>query len=155
VDELSREFQPRVFASRVEAETHGYHPPNAILLEDGARFSLGKTEITPLLTPGHTAGGLCYLLENDLFTGDTLFSEGCGICDQPGGSPREMFQSLSKLRSLVAPHVRVWPGHSFGKEPGMEMRDVIEGNIYFHFRTAEEFTRFRMRHSNADPLGFQ
>src|SRR5207249_3497804 len=144
-----------ILMGRVEATSQECLVNGARLLEDGERFHLGGTEIAALLTPGHTAGGLCFLLANDLFTGDTLFSEGCGICDQPGGSAFEMFASLNKIRRLAPDHVKVWPGHSFGKEPGMPLRDVIESNIYFHFRTAEEFARFRMRSSNPDPLGFR
>jgi hydroxyacylglutathione hydrolase len=155
VDALVKSHRPRLFLSRLESEGHQYLPPGGVLLEDGDRFELGETAISALLTPGHTAGGICYSLENDLFTGDTLFSEGCGICDQPGGSASEMFESLNKIRRLIPGHARIWPGHSFGKQPGSTLSDVIEGNIYFHFRTAEEFTRFRMRNSSADPLGFR
>lgn len=52
-------------------------------------------------TPGHTFGGLCFQIENALFTGDTLFNEGCGFCHTKGGDAGMMFDSLHYLKQVI------------------------------------------------------
>jgi glyoxylase-like metal-dependent hydrolase (beta-lactamase superfamily II) len=132
-----------------------YSCENLHWVEDQQSILVGKIPVKVVLTPGHSSGGVCYWADGDLFTGDTLFSEGCGICDQAGGSPSAMFDSFQKLRNLIPRETRIWPGHSFGKEPGMTLAEVIETNIYFHLLDREEFIRFRMRNSPLDPMRFQ
>ena len=68
---------------------------------DGDTLTLGGTQWTVLGTPGHTPGSVCYLIENELFTGDTVFDHGWGRTDLPGGSEKEMHESLRRLIPLV------------------------------------------------------
>ncbi|WP_268964163.1 MBL fold metallo-hydrolase, partial [Paenibacillus sinensis] len=79
---------------------------------------LGDTQITCILTPGHTYGSACYLTSDHLFTGDTVFIEGCGLCDTVGGDPEQMFHSIQRIKSAINPMVQIFPGHSYGKNPG-------------------------------------
>lgn len=81
-----------------------------ILVSEGSEFFLGNTKINVLSTPGHTKGGVCYLLDDMIFTGDTLFFCSCGRTDFPGGSVTEMMQSLKRL-SQLNPDLKVYPGH--------------------------------------------
>jgi glyoxylase-like metal-dependent hydrolase (beta-lactamase superfamily II) len=108
---------------------------------------LGETPISFLFTPGHTAGGGCYLLSDSLFAGDTVFIEGCGICHARGGSPEEMFNSIQEIKRIVPPHVRVYPGHSFGEKPGRTLHHLVKQNIYFQINKKRQFIDFRMRKS--------
>ena len=62
-------------------------------------------------TPGHTKGSVCYLYENKLFSGDTLFKESCGRCDLPTGSEVDMAKSLVYLIDNLDDSVKVYPGH--------------------------------------------
>lgn len=63
-------------------------------------------------TPGHTPGGVCYLLDREctLFTGDTLFSMSCGRTDFPGGDMQAMLDSLKRLSQLDE-KLKIIPGH--------------------------------------------
>ena len=81
-----------------------------LILKDGDVITLGSIEIKVIATPGHTKGGLCFLAENALFTGDTLFCMSCGRTDFPGGSGAEMLESLRKLAALEGDY-DVYPGH--------------------------------------------
>ena len=72
-------------------------------------------EIAVLHTPGHTPGSVCLLYGQHLFSGDTLFQGSCGRVDFPGGSPREMMESLNRLASLQL-NYRVHPGHGDSTE---------------------------------------
>ena len=67
-------------------------------------------ELTVLHTPGHTPGSVCLLWKDQMFSGDTLFEGSCGRIDLPGGDPRQMLESLSRLCRLQADY-QVHPGH--------------------------------------------
>lgn len=81
-----------------------------ILVNDGDSITLGDLDIKVLATPGHTKGSVCYLVENSLFAGDTLFFCSCGRTDLPGGDEYEMLDSLHLLRDLDGDY-QVYPGH--------------------------------------------
>ena len=65
-----------------------------------------------IYTPGHTIGSCCYLMGNDLFTGDTLFNMSCGRCDFPTGDMSKMEESLNKLMTLFNDDLKCYPGHN-------------------------------------------
>ncbi|MBQ3055254.1 MAG: MBL fold metallo-hydrolase [Oscillospiraceae bacterium] len=81
-----------------------------VWVKDGEILTLAGMELTCLNTPGHTPGSICYLTEDTMFSGDTLFCGSCGRCDFPGGSVAEMYASLKRLASLPG-NFRVLPGH--------------------------------------------
>ena len=76
----------------------------------GDTVTLGNTVFTVLATPGHTPGGVCYIAGDCIFSGDTLFFCSCGRTDFPGGSSREIMDSLQKLAALPGDYT-VYPGH--------------------------------------------
>jgi len=78
--------------------------------EHGDKVSIGDIEIELLHTPGHTPGSQCFLLDGRLVAGDTLFLDGCGRTDFPGGDVDEMFRSLQQLAKLQGDPT-VFPGH--------------------------------------------
>ncbi len=71
----------------------------------------GDCTFRVLHTPGHTKGSVCYVCEDALFSGDTLFCCSCGRTDFLGGSPDEMRRSLEILYSLDGDY-KVYPGHN-------------------------------------------
>ncbi len=81
-----------------------------ITVSEGDVISLGSTEIKVMETPGHTKGGVCYIADQVIFTGDTLFFCSCGRTDFPGGSFSEIKNSLQRLAALNDDY-RVYPGH--------------------------------------------
>ena len=81
-----------------------------ILLGEGDSLMLGETKINVISTPGHTKGGLCFIADDCIFTGDTLFFCSCGRTDFPGGDEREMYNSLIRLSKLDE-KLKVYPGH--------------------------------------------
>lgn len=87
--------------------------PADILLTDGDRIQLGNTEFSVMHTPGHTKGGVCYIIEKEkiIFTGDTLFSLTAGRTDFEGGSFEELMDSLKKIAKLDGNYT-VYTGHN-------------------------------------------
>ena len=82
-----------------------------ILLKNGEKFNVGELEITALETPGHTPGGMCFLAESSLFSGDTLFAGSVGRTDFPGGDTRALINSLKTVISALPDGIAVYPGH--------------------------------------------
>lgn len=88
------------------------------------RFSvrgLQKNIVFADITPGHIAGAVSFLVEGNLYSGDTLFIEGCGECVSDGADAGQLFDSLQTLLEKVPPKTRVYPRHRFKRVPGMSM----------------------------------
>lgn len=81
-----------------------------ITVSDGDEITLGETSIKVMSTPGHTKGGVCYIVDDLIFSGDTLFYCSCGRTDFPGGSAKEMMESLIKISKLDGDY-KVYAGH--------------------------------------------
>ena len=77
---------------------------------EGSQLNLAGLDISVLQTPGHTPGSVCLLVEDTLFSGDTLFAGSCGRTDLPGGSWADMQASLKRLSQIEA-NLWVLPGH--------------------------------------------
>ena len=75
----------------------------------GDKISVGSIEIELIHTPGHTPGSQCFLVENRLVAGDTLFLDGCGRTDLPGGDPRQMYESLTTRLAKVPDTATLFP----------------------------------------------
>lgn len=78
--------------------------------EDFQQIPAGGLTFTAYATPGHTRGSVCFLCENALFSGDTLFAGSCGRTDLPGGDWATILQSLNRLATLEM-DLDVYPGH--------------------------------------------
>ena len=111
---ISAEDAPMLTSSRKSLAAFSFlsqAPAQAdILVQDGDTVTLGNTVFTVLATPGHTPGGVCYIAGDCIFSGDTLFFCSCGRTDFPGGSSREIMDSLQKLAALPGDYT-VYPGH--------------------------------------------
>ncbi len=81
-------------------------------IEDEEEFTVGDINITAYETAGHTVGGMCYLMENALFSGDMLFYETIGRTDLPGGNMQDMKKSLDRIMWLFDDGVSVYSGHT-------------------------------------------
>ena len=116
IDEEYMEQDNYVFGSIRNA--NGY-------LEDGNELSFGSLNIKVIATPGHTKGGLCFLIEDKLFTGDTLFQGSIGRTDFIGGSFPEIINSIKTKLLPLGDEIEVYPGHgpksSIGYEKGYNM----------------------------------
>jgi len=98
--------------------------------EHGDKVSVGAIDIELLHTPGHTPGSQCFLLDGRLVAGDTLFLEGCGRTDFPGGDSDEIFRSLQKLAKLPGDPT-VFPGHWYSQEPSASLSEVKRSNYVY------------------------
>ena len=81
-------------------------------LKKEPKFSVAGIKVEVLFTPGHTEDSVCFLIEGNLFTGDTLFVSGVGTTAY-GGNEEELSASLQSLFKLDQETI-VWPGHDYG-----------------------------------------
>ena len=106
--------------------------------EHGDKVNVGAVEIELLHTPGHTPGSQCFLLDDRLVAGDTLFLDGCGRTDFPGGNVDDMFRSLQQLAGLRGDPV-VFPGHWYSAEPSAPLEDVKRTNYVYRASNLDQW----------------
>lgn len=80
-------------------------------VKDGDVIKVGNLEIKVIQTPGHTEGGVCYLIEDKLFSGDTLFRGSVGRTDLFGGNFRKLSDSIQNKLFKLDSTIQVFPGH--------------------------------------------
>ena len=95
-------------------------------IEDNEIIKLGNLEIKVIHTPGHTQGSVCYLVEEHLFSGDTIFRESVGRCDLPGGNFSQIIESITKRIFTLPDKTIIYPGHGKTTTVGWEK----ENNTY-------------------------
>jgi glyoxylase-like metal-dependent hydrolase (beta-lactamase superfamily II) len=89
-------------------------------IKDGDVVKLGDLEIKVIHTPGHTQGGVCFYVNNYLFSGDTIFKESVGRCDLPGGNFNQIVQSIEQKIFILPDDTIIYPGHGKGTTVGWE-----------------------------------
>lgn len=137
-----------IYISEEESRYYGYTGERIKTFNSTQSFTLAGLSIIPIPTPGHTLGSVCYWIDQALFTGDTLFNEGCGLCYGRGADPGNMYHSMQRLKYLVDDETRVYPGHRFSSELGQTFGHLKRVNIYLNMKNEEQFVTFRMRESN-------
>lgn len=144
VDDFVRTFNCPVYASR--EEIHLIERPNAngskmflnrlfvpqcrIEVLDEGEQNLSGVAFDAIEVPGHTRGSLCYFFKREglLFVGDLVFADSIGRSDLPGGSEREIADSLDRLRSMPFPDsTKVCPGHG----PVLSFGELKKRNPFF------------------------
>jgi hydroxyacylglutathione hydrolase len=140
---LAEKYGCPIWMSKVEIAASGFSARQLIGIDTNP-WTVGQMLIEPIFTPGHTPGSTCYLIGENLFTGDVLFAEGCGICPDTQAA-HAMFAGLEHLKARLEPNTRIFPGHSYGQPPGRMMSQLRRENIYLQFSDKESFAAFRLR----------
>ena len=97
-------------------------PEPSILLKEGDVITLGETELRVIETPGHTAGGICFATDREIFTGDTLFRLSVGRTDLPTGDWFTLLHSINDKLYTLPEEMIVYPGHGEPTTIGYEKR---------------------------------
>jgi len=95
-------------------------------IKDNDIINVGELKIKVIHTPGHTEGGVCYLIEDKLFSGDTLFRESVGRTDLFGGSFEKLSDSIKNKLFKLDDNIIVYPGHGDLTTIGHEKKYNIE-----------------------------
>ena len=105
----------------------------------GDVVEVGAVPVTLVHTPGHTPGSQCFLVDGRLVAGDTLFLDGCGRTDFPGGDPEAMYESLTTRLARIPDDTVLYPGHHYSSEPSATMGETRAHNMVFRPGSAEQW----------------
>jgi len=136
--DLLERVKAKVYIHKAEADRLKGLGSDLVKVEGGETIPLGPFSLTFLHTPGHTPGSQCFLLEDKLISGDTLFIGACGRCDLPGGNPEEMFRSLTRLKEL-GDHIILYPGHNYADRPFSTIGDEKRKNPFLRLSSLGHF----------------
>ena len=126
VEKFKEEFGVETYVSQDDLNQISYAPQMLMMfgggtgakapeitnfVKDGDEFKFGSYTIKAISTPGHTKGGMCYLVDNKLFSGDTLFQGSVGRCDLPDGDLDEIIKSIKEKLFTLPDDIEVYTGH--------------------------------------------
>jgi hydroxyacylglutathione hydrolase len=129
--ELSKYFNVPIYINKKDMEfiekrdqlfiMNGYENDiNILFIDEASTFNIGKLPIKCIFTPGHTSGGMCYLIDNILFSGDTLFDGSIGRTDFVGGNYETLLGSIREKLLILSEDIVVLPGHGSSTTIGRE-----------------------------------
>lgn len=100
-------------------------------IEDWQEFQLGEHKIKAIPTPGHTEGGMSFLVDNEfLFSGDTLFCQSFGRTDLFGGNIKKLVNSIKNVLFALEDNIIVYPGH--GQSTTIKFEKTYNENLNYN-----------------------
>jgi len=122
-------------------------PFASLRLDDDDLLRVGNLRIRATHTPGHTADSICLVVEDRVFTGDTLLIGGAGRTDLPTGDPDQLYDSLFGKLLKLDPELLVYPAHDYKGRSHSTLGAEIADNPRLQKRERQDFTRM-MRELN-------
>jgi glyoxylase-like metal-dependent hydrolase (beta-lactamase superfamily II) len=143
VRELLAAAKVKVHVQRTEApwvkRITGCADSDLVLHDSGDVLKVGEIPIQLIHTPGHTPGSQCFLVQNRLVAGDTLFLSGCGRTDLPGGDARQLYLSLTQKLAKVPDSAILYPGHLYDPRPSAPLGETRRSNFVFKPKSEAEW----------------
>jgi len=110
-----------------------------VKFSDNDLLEFGDLQIKVLYTPGHTDDSYCFLVDNKLFTGDTLFIGGTGRTDFQHGSANQQYESLFNKILKLPEDTIVYPGHDYHDNTSSTIGEEIKSNPRLQVKSKEEY----------------
>jgi glyoxylase-like metal-dependent hydrolase (beta-lactamase superfamily II) len=140
VEELLEKVKAKVYVHKAEREFMKGYGSDLVKTDGNDTLQIGRMTLTFLHTPGHTPGSQCFLVDDRLISGDTLFIGACGRTDLPGGDPEEMYRSLTQRLAALPDETILFPGHNYGG-PSSTIGDEKRKNPFMRFSLVGDFIR--------------
>jgi hydroxyacylglutathione hydrolase len=141
--DLLNRIKAKVYVNKHEAEgvkkVSGLSDSDLVKVEAGDVVKIGDIEMKFIHTPGHTPGSQCFLVEDNLISGDTLFVNSCGRVDLPGSDPEAMYYSLNQTLRNLDDSTVVYPGHAYAPESSTTIGEQKRHNMYMRFNNLDDF----------------
>ncbi len=143
VSDLLEKIPVKIHCNREEAEwirrTTGVSQGDLELYDSGDVVTVGAVDIRLIHTPGHTPGSQCFLVEGKLVAGDTLFLNGCGRTDFPGGDKDEIYRSITQRLAKIPDDTVLYPGHLYDPRPSATLGETRRTNYVFRVPDLEQW----------------
>ena len=141
--ELLEQVKAKVYIHKAEAgflgRLAGLSASDLVKVDSGDTTTVGAATVTFIHTPGHTPGSQCFLVENRLVAGDTLFINSCGRVDLPGSSPEDMYYSLTQKLAKLPDDTILYPGHNYAEKPFATLAEQKRHNMFLRFQSLPDF----------------
>ncbi len=137
---IKRTNVKNIYVHKNEAKALSEFKEKVIEIDDGSVIPVGNVSLKVLHTPGHLPGCVCYLGDNFVITGDTLFTGAIGRCDFPESNTKDMYKSLQKLKELPDDTI-VYPGHDYGASITSTIGKEKKTNPYLMISSEDNFLR--------------
>ena len=138
VEELLARVPAKVYVHKAEREFLRGFGSDLVKVDNHDTVALGRLTLTFMHTPGHTPGSQCFLIEDRLISGDTLFIGSCGRTDLPGSDPTEMYYSLTQRLAALPDTTTLLPGHNYGG-PSSTIGTEKQQNPFMRFASLGDF----------------
>ena len=140
INELLEKAKAKVVIHKREAEfLKSLSPSDLVKADSGDEIDVGGLKIKLIHTPGHTPGSQCFLVDQSLVSGDTLFIGSCGRVDLPGGNAEEMYLSLTQRLMSLPDETVLFPGHNYADKPTSTLGEQKKTNPYLRFHSLRAF----------------
>jgi glyoxylase-like metal-dependent hydrolase (beta-lactamase superfamily II) len=140
INELMERAKAKVVIHKAEVDIlKSLSSSDMIKVESGDEIDVGGIKIKLIHTPGHTPGSQCFLVENRLVSGDTLFIDSCGRVDLPGSSVEDMYVSLTQRLMVLPEETILFPGHNYSRQPTSTIGEQKRTNPYLQFSSLGAF----------------
>ena len=146
VEDLLKTLDIPVYINEKEADFFKFNwgAENVKRTKSGDKLKIGNIEIQFVHTPGHTPGSQCFLVSNNLVSGDTLFINGCGRCDLPGGDVDQMFDTIYNKLMKMPDSTIIFPGHNYADKKHDELKNQKKTNPYMQYDNLMAFVGKRL-----------
>jgi hydroxyacylglutathione hydrolase len=161
IEELLKTHDIPIYVSEHEASFYRPIGENISEVKPSDKFELGAIDIEFLHTPGHTPGSQCFLIKSPkatyhgsdeisfdsntlLISGDTLFLDGCGRCDLPGGDAEVLFSTIQNTLLKLPSHTVIFPGHNYHHLCCDSLERQKQSNPYLRFDNLHGFIGRRL-----------
>ena len=143
LEELMEKNPVPIYVNKHEAEglkqVTGVSMSDMKQMDSEDTLKIGSIEISFLHTPGHTPGSQCFRVKEYLIAGDTLFLQGCGRVDLPGGNSEELYRTLTQRLAKIQDEVVLYPGHNYGGKDFAPLGEVRETNSYLQIESLQQW----------------
>lgn len=143
IEALLDRVQVPIHVQQAEVEwihkTTGVGEPDLVGHAPGDDVMVGEIRVELIHTPGHTPGSQCFLVHDHLVSGDTLFLDGCGRTDLPGGNAEDLYFSLTQRLAKVPDTAVLYPGHQYSAEPSASLGETRRQNFVFRPSSVEQW----------------
>lgn len=142
VEEILSRTKAKVYMHKDEVPWIKGWKETAIPTTNGDKIKVGNIEIQCIHTPGHTMGSQCFMCQNQMLSGDTLFIDGCGRTDLPGGNTEMLYDTFDRVIKKLPDETVIYPGHNYSEEKSATLKSQKETNPYLR-ATKNDFLSIR------------